>query len=102
MRTLSLLRLSAKATSILAEVATLTTEVATITTEVAALIITIMVETRALGKNRIHSLVSIWDNVVGEVQVLSKVLEARVRQGVVEMAPKNSLKHLAPTSCRSS
>ena len=52
-------------------------------------LVTVAAETRFLitRKSEVHSSVGVGDNVVGEVQELSQVLETRVRQGVVEMAP---------------
>ena len=52
-------------------------------------LVTVAAETRFLitRKSGVHSSVGVGDDVVGEVQELSQVLETRVRQGVVEMAP---------------
>ena len=52
-------------------------------------LVTVAAETRSLitRKSGVHSSVGVGDDVVGEVQELSQVLETRVRQGVVEMAP---------------
>ena len=38
-------------------------------------------------KSGVHSLVGVGDDVVGEVEELSQVLETRVSEGVVEVAP---------------
>ena len=60
-------------------------------------LVTIAAETRFLitRKSGVHSSVGVGDDVVGEVQELSQVLETRVRQGVVEMAPAVGLADVA-------
>lgn len=83
MKNLVLLRLLLVKTA--AVVAVLTT--LTITTETR--LVTITVEARSLltRKSRVHSSVGVGDNVIRKVEELTEILETRISQGVVEVAP---------------
>ena len=79
-------------TALLAEVAALT-----VTAETTAL-----TETSLLTrKSGVHSLVGVGDDVVGEVEELSQVLETRISESVVEVAPNHEFCNQMHTSCRS-
>ena len=66
--------------------------------------LTITAEARSVltRQSGVHSLVGVGHDVVGQVQELSQVLETRVRQGVVEVAPADHRLTPLATSCRSS
>ena len=81
-------------------------EAAALLAEVAAL--TVAAETTALTetslltrKSGVHSLVGVGDDVVGEVEELSQVLETRISESVVEVAPNHKFCNQMHTSCRS-
>ena len=84
MKNLVLLRLL-----LLIKTATIVAVLTTLTITTETRLITITVETRSLltRKSGVHSSVGVRDNVVGEVKELTQILETRISQGVVEMAP---------------
>ena len=71
-----------KTAAVVAELTTLT-----IATETALLTITTRTRSLLTRKSGVHSSVGVGDNVVREVKELTEVLETRISQGVVEVAP---------------
>ena len=83
MKNLVLLRLLLVKTA--AVVAVLTT--LTITTETRLVTITVEAGSLLTRKSGVHSSVGVGDNVVRKVEELTEILETRISQGVVEVAP---------------
>jgi len=83
LKNLVLLRLLLVKTA--AVVAVLTT--LTITTETRLVTITVEAGSLLTRKSGVHSSVGVGDNVVRKVEELTEILETRISQGVVEMAP---------------